>query len=543
MKQFHNLYAKILAEGVVIEGDRTGIGTRSIFGHQMRFDLRKGFPLLGTKFTSFKVAANELLWMIRGDTNENWLRERGVTIWKEWADENGDLFDIYGKQMRRMEVATPQWKVIKRRSPQDDGRPLGVVLHYDLVDPNDVTNRGKLTGEIHVNGHGHKFVVLDSLGERRYKVQFVATGAFAEIDSSNVRAGNVKDPLYPEVYGVGYMGTQKNPNDTDKRRRAKRMWKAMLGRCYSQSHASYVKYGAEGVTVCRRWHCFSAYYADLSTLPGYENWLREPTKYALDKDYYGSMQYGPKTCVFISREINGIISNGKPVTYGAEVFPTMKLCAEALDVPYETLKSWLQGALKTTTYDKVKSVAYLPMANDEVYRPVMWFDQLTTTIEQLRKSPKARRHIISMWNSADMMPGEEKAALSACHAFVQFYARPLGEPGLNGEEYGISCHLYQRSADAFLGVPYNCAFYSLLTHMIAHLTNMVPEEFIWTGGDTHLYLNHDDHARRFLKRSENLPLPTLKIKRKVESIDDFALDDFEVIGYRHLGKIAAPVAV
>ena len=316
MKQFHNLYAKILAEGVVIEGDRTGVGTRSIFGHQMRFDLRKGFPLLGTKFTPFKLIATELLWFLQGNPDISYLHEHNNHIWDKWVKDDGTFGPIYGHNWR-------SWLDVR-------------------------------SGDL-------KFI----------------------------QAGSRIDP----------------------------------------------------------------------------------------------------------REI----------------------------------------------------------------------DQVQNVIARLKSDPLSRRHIVSAWNVADVESGE--MALPPCHVLFQFYARPLSYEDRYHEakivrgrdvmschthedldeigipRYGLSCQLYQRSADSFLGVPFNIASYSLLTHMIAHLTNMVPEEFIWTGGDTHLYLNHDDQIQRYLKRTENLPLPTLKIKRKVESIDDFALDDFEVVGYRHLGKIAAPVAI
>lgn len=245
--------------------DRTGTGTRSVFGHQMRFDLTEGFPLVTTKKCHLKSIIYELLWFIQGNTNNNWLKARGVTIWNEWAREDGELGPIYGHQWR--------------------------------------------------------------------------------------------------------------------------------------------------------------------------SW-----------------------------------SDGK----GGEI------------------------------------------------------DQLAQVIEQLKNSPDSRRIIVSAWNVADI----PNMALPPCHAFFQFYVA-------NGE---LSCQLYQRSADIFLGVPFNIASYALLTYMIAQQTDLVAKEFIWTGGDCHLYNNHFTQVQTQLAR-EPLPLPQLVIKRKPDSIFDYEFEDFEIVNYQHHEAIRAQVAV
>lgn len=310
MKQFHNLYASILAEGTETD-DRTGVGTISKFGHQMRFDLISGFPLLGTKQTSAKMILVELLWFLKGNPNIDYLHEHGCTIWDEWVKEDGTFGPIYGAQWR-------SW----------------------------VGNDGRI------------------------------------------------------------------------------------------------------------------------------------------------------------------------------------------------------------------------------------HDQIANVINSLRNNPSSRRHIVSAWNVPDVESGE--MALPPCHVVFQFHATPLTvekrietiEDSLDKDEanrlmlvaesevekhhlldnigvikHGLSCHLYQRSADAFLGVPYNVASYSFLTHMIAQQVNMIPLDFIWTGGDVHLYKNHLNQVNQFLNRPWNaFPLPKLKLNPKL-SIDDYDLDDFEIIGYQHLGRIKAPIAV
>ncbi len=155
-------------------------------------------------------------------------------------------------------------------------------------------------------------------------------------------------------------------------------------------------------------------------------------------------------------------------------------------------------------------------------------DQISTVIQQLKESPDSRRIIVSAWNVADL----DNMALPPCHAFFQFYVA-------DGK---LSCQLYQRSCDVFLGVPFNIASYALLTHMMAQQADLAVGDFIWTGGDCHLYLNHLEQANEQLAR-EPLQLPHLAIKRRPESIFDYHYEDFEILNYESHPHIAAKVAV
>ena len=149
-------------------------------------------------------------------------------------------------------------------------------------------------------------------------------------------------------------------------------------------------------------------------------------------------------------------------------------------------------------------------------------------LEQIRSTPDSRRMIVSAWNVGDL----EHMALEPCHAFFQFFVA-------DGK---LSCQLYQRSCDIFLGVPFNIASYALLTHMVAQQTDLEPGEFIWTGGDCHLYSNHLEQTDLQLSR-EPYPLPKLNIKRKPEDLFSYRPEDFEIVGYEHHPHIKAPVAV
>jgi thymidylate synthase len=149
-------------------------------------------------------------------------------------------------------------------------------------------------------------------------------------------------------------------------------------------------------------------------------------------------------------------------------------------------------------------------------------------VKQLKTNPDSRRIIVSAWNVAEL----SKMALMPCHAFFQFYVA-------NGR---LSCQLYQRSADIFLGVPFNIASYALLTHMVAQQTDLGVGDFVWTGGDCHLYLNHLDQVETQLARAP-MPLPTLRIKRRPASLFEYRYEDFEIAGYEPHAAIKAPVAV
>jgi thymidylate synthase len=155
-------------------------------------------------------------------------------------------------------------------------------------------------------------------------------------------------------------------------------------------------------------------------------------------------------------------------------------------------------------------------------------DQISKVIDQIKNKPDSRRHIVSAWNPSEV----DKMALPPCHALFQFYVA-------DGK---LSCQLYQRSADYFLGVPFNIASYALLTYMFAQQCDLEPGEFVWTGGDVHLYTNHIEQAKLQLTR-EPYPLPKLIIRRRPAAIFDYAFDDFEIVNYQSHPGIKAPVAV
>ncbi len=162
-------------------------------------------------------------------------------------------------------------------------------------------------------------------------------------------------------------------------------------------------------------------------------------------------------------------------------------------------------------------------------------DQISDVIQTLKTNPDSRRMIVSAWNVAEL----DKMALMPCHAFFQFYVAPAEQAG---QRRKLSCQLYQRSADIFLGVPFNIASYALLTHMVAQQCDLDVGEFIWTGGDCHIYNNHFEQVQLQLSR-EPYPYPQLKINRQPNSIFEYEFDDFEFVNYQHHEAISAPVSV
>jgi len=155
-------------------------------------------------------------------------------------------------------------------------------------------------------------------------------------------------------------------------------------------------------------------------------------------------------------------------------------------------------------------------------------DQIALVLEQIRKKPDSRRHLVSAWNPAEV----DKMALPPCHALFQFYV----------SDGKLSCQLYQRSADYFLGVPFNIASYALLTHMVAQQCDLQPGVFVWTGGDVHLYTNHLEQVNLQLSRTP-FNLPSLVISRKPDSLFDYQFEDFEIVNYQYHPGIKAPIAV
>lgn len=406
MKQYQDLMAEVFAKGTP-KKDRTGTGTLSIFGHQMRFNLQEGFPLVTTKRCHLRSIIHELLWFLKGDTNIQYLKDNGVTIWDEWC--------------------LAEDEVVNKPLVKSERAKLAVEGEYCKEDLLQLIKK------------------LDKMGPVAGQQYLDEMGVPKTLPSIMRRAGD----LGP-VYG--------------------KQWRAW------QHHEIIAADDKEGL--------------DNATSKGGE-W----------------------------------IAGGDDLMNG-----------------------------DTTPY---------------VYR--FETDQIAKVMDQLKNDPDNRRIIVSAWNVADL----DDMALAPCHAFFQFYTREmsLDERVQWAEENDnelwsdyihatfvdentrlgwldkagvptrkLSCQLYQRSCDIFLGLPFNIASYALLIHMFAQQANMAVGDFVWTGGDVHLYSNHLEQARTQLGRTPRA-LPKLIIKRKPDSIFDYKFEDFDIEGYDPHPAIKAPVAI
>ncbi len=453
MHQYLDLLCYVLDHGVH-KADRTGTGTLSVFGAQLRFDLRQGFPLVTTKKLHVKSIIYELLWFLQGETNNNTLEKEGVTIWREWSREDGSLGPIYGKQWRR-------WEQIELVAPMLVEKPT-LMLKEGLV------------------------------------------------------------------AGVGY-GTERR-NESDWTRHLYSIWNEMLHRCYDPTRKHYAEYGGRGIFVNERWHDFNNFLADALRLPNGLLKRYYPDDYELDKDYYATNQYGPQTCLWLTRQEQNINTRrGRAIQaqspWGDRII-TMDVAGLCQDRGLD--ESSVYKCLRGETQQHKGWTFSVFEAENGVLPRLRILDQIKEIVVGIKHDPDSRRHLVSAWNVADI----GKMKLPPCHYAFQFYV----------VEGRLSCLFNMRSVDIFLGLPFNIASYALLTHLVAQQSDLGVGELIFSGGDTHLYLQHLEHARLQLSR-EPYPLPTLIIQRQPASIFEYQYEDFEIVNYQAHPPIRAPIAV
>lgn len=444
--QYEDMLRSILSSGSK-KSDRTGTGTTSIFGYQTRFDLSKEFPLITTKKVFVRGAAEELFWFLRGSINSRELEDIGVNIWKDWADENGELGPVYGYV----------WRYAPTHSYND---MVQVPIKSDELDD----------------------FVDDYDGER-------------------------------EFFGVGYSDGAEGVVPM----RVFEVWKQMLAYCYDESHPLYSEYGGKGVTVSPAWHSLARFASTLHMLPLYPLWKETPENFTLNYNYYGASKFSPNASIFLPFEVElDVVQDEEAVVFNDVVYASEHKARWILNG--ERAYGEDEGAYEFTT-----AVADEGM----LWRPRVYVDQVETLMQDIKTNPDSRRLIISAWNPALT----ERQALPPCHTLFQFYV-------VDGK---LSCQLYQRSMDAFLGCPFNYVGYSLFLHMLAQQTGLEVGEFIHSIGDAHIYDNHTEQIEEQLSRDVR-PLPTIKLK-KADSLYDYKFEDIEVIGYDPHPPIKAPVAV
>lgn len=326
--------------------------------------------------------------------------------------------------------------------------------------------------------------------EPEFLEQYVETVADFSTDATEeeintVLAEQARKKLYaPTIFGVATKGNL-DKMSVETINLLEPIWNDMIGRCYDTSHVDYAQFGAKGYHVDKSWLVLEHFVNDFKKINDWELKLEYPEEYHLDKYIVGNNRYSLATVSFIST------------------------------------KEELYNAATPQTFTD-------PISGQVSIIKRKFVDQIKRLVAGLKHNAYSRRHILSAWN-----PGElNNMALPPCHTFAQFYVN-------NGK---LSCKMYQRSADFFLGVPFNIASYSLFVHMLAQVCDLQVGEFIHTFGDAHIYLNHQDAVKEQLSR-EPFPLPTLKINENVKNIFDFKMADFELVNYKHHDTIKAVMAV
>lgn len=533
MKAYQDLLKHILENGTS-KGDRTGTGTLSVFGHQMRFNLSEGFPMVTTKKTFWKGTVQELLWFISGSTDVTVLQSQGVQFWNSWVDEDNTIGPGYGKQMRAIEHIIP---IV----PKIFKKPL-VIPRVQL--PTTEFKFGSATGKysfrigdkIQTKTSGVALVaeeIKPLKGERRttWRVVFQATGSSRVVTYRDLIDGTIKDPFLRTVFGVGYMGNfdERDPHLKE----LLKVWERMLRKCYGEKLGFKADTGEDGIHVSNDWHCFATFQKEVKKIPGWELKLENPKDYVLDKDIlWASNRFGKDTCIWASRDERRINSKTEKMVQATNAegithfFKGISELAQKIGMSKSMVQNCLSG--KTNEFRGWRNFAQIQVPDGHVlrYRKI---DQLALVIASIKHNPDSRRHIISLWNIHDV----DRMQLPPCHGnMIQFYVA-------NGK---LSCQMYQRSADVFLGLPVNIASYALLTHMIAQECGLGVGDLIITIGDAHLYTNHIEQAKECLAR-EPRPLPKLVLNSEIKRITDFNLEDCRLEGYDPHPLIKAPVAV
>lgn len=367
------------------------------------------------------------------------------------------------------------------------------------LDPNrfNGTNMGNMYNiawrKLPCNPHGYRIIKRKS-----YKDDYIENG--------------IGEIFIPNVQGHGYIGGEYPRSELEKK--LYRVWQDMLIRVYNprKNHNAYGK-----VKVCKRWLNFNNFYNDCFNLTGYQEFVDSGFKYQLDKDYYGSEIYSPDTCIFINPSLNKSLNGGG---YGFKIYK--------YDGKTFHRRSDLQAYRGLSRRANLPKDIEIIEDNEEfVVRPIIYIDQIQNMIDTIKNDPNSRRIIVDAWNPRNI----DNAVLGVCHPLFQVQI-------LNGK---LNLVFMMRSSDTFLGLPFNIASYAILTHLLAYHTGYEVGELVYEGHDVHLYDNHVEQAKLQLSR-EAYPFPQLKINYK-ESIFDYTLEDFEIVGYQSHAAIKAPIAV
>jgi thymidylate synthase len=467
-----------IKENGVDKPDRTGIGSRAVFGRMLRWDLADGFPMQTTRKVPLRIAFEETMFFLRGETQTKLLEAKNINIWKgntsrEFLDKrglnhlpSGSLGYGYSHQWRNFDGFA--------KIPPGIDTPFPKDIIVDT--PSDV--HGYVGKEFTSNSCGQYTVIREirSNGSKLFfDVKFHKTGYVTNVRKQNIDKGQIYDPYFPNVAGVACSGdtTVKNTHP-DLWKKLRPMWDAMISRCYDTKDHSYPGYGGKNIYVSARWLLFSNFVIDAQTLPGWNKKLVNWKKYSLDKDIAAKGYYSEKTCQWVD------------------------------------LKTQL---LHSSIFIPEKSTEHLGV------------DQIADLLSGIQKDPYGRRHVVTGWN-----PGQlHEMALPPCHMLHMYSVE--GDFTVNNGKLN-NCFV-MRSNDVPFGLPFNIASYALLNHIFAKYLKMEPGELVYFGWDVHVYQNQLEMVDEILERTPRA-LPTLKINKELNTFDDILAlqwEDIELIGY------------
>lgn len=525
------MYAKLLAdlldsgEPILTRNSRV----RRLFAVQQRFETT---PLISVRKTAWKTALREMEFFLSGGVHLDNLHPSVRPWWEPFCTKTPkSLLHSYGTSLRKLYC--PDQSVVLNITPKES--------HNEAVEPVIYSenflgagNPGPLTGKVFSSNSGSSFKVLNVIKQRTrgnyiYRVQFDETGSVADYRSDVIQQGRVKDYYRVSLYGEGSFG---EPDATHPLiARGKQNWHHMMQRCYDSSNDNYHNYGGRGVQVCERWRCFSVYLNDLAKLPGYAEWLLEPTQYHLDKDYYGAKVYGPDTCVFLPASWNTALSKsrGKFSVYKSNTLVREFLTAADMNRFFGLSKASSRG-VERLGYQ----VVYTPNTESTLYRYKLMIDQVGDLIDGIKNHPYSRRHAITTWIPQHVQMGLVNP--TNCHGtIIQTFV-----------DTANALHLvtYQRSADVVCGLPHNLIQYWAFLMWLAHRAGRGVGSLTWIGGDVHLYDVHTGVAEAIVKAMlETDPVETPQLVY-TPTTEEFRADDFTLDReYRPLLELRAEMVV
>lgn len=571
------------------KGDRTGTGTRSVFGRQFRHNMKDGFPLLTTKKMAWKTMVTELIYFLRGETDIKYLVDNKCRIW------NGDLAKYHGVNIDDYETLVKtdsnlyeggalypyQWRNFGGGNYGRKRITIPFITNFKsfAVGDDAVRYKTKDYGEYVIIGT----LQLGERNETHYEVQFLNTKSIKIIRKDKLNT-NIVDVYSPSKLGVACVGSYDKslPNLS----KIKNIWNSMIDRCYNTENDNYMYYGGKGVYVENRWLCLEYFIEDLSKIKQWDLKIKAWDDFNLDKDVFGcGFKYSLENCCWLHKSDNTRKSKEKylyTITNGTSSYEFVN------HVDFlTTFKVKNQGNFASMLRgDRINCEGWSLVNKTLISNGV---DQIQTVINQLKNEPDSRRIIVTSWNPNQLI----NLSLPACHNMFQFYTRELTydemwdsltnkekrgiTKSLVGETYNgidsrmedinlwvenfnkprraISLLFNMRSSDVGLGLPFNIASYGLLLQLIGRVVNMVPEELIGNLGDTHLYSNHIDPIKEQLNRV-GYELPTVKfsdslnksIKEKrfdvdlTKWIESIKPEDFILENYVSHPKIVLPLS-